>query len=292
MANHQEAGGFSQEHVQPIADYILSKTVHRPTIAIICGSGLGGIPDHCTEIDSFDYHTIPGFPVSTVHGHAGRLIIGKLGAKTVVCMQGRFHPYEGYPDWKITLPVRVMRRLGATSLIVTNACGGLNETYKVGDLMIIKDHINHVNLAGRNPLVGKNDESFGPRFPPMNMAYCREYRKLARDTANDLGLSGIMREGVYSQVGGPSFETPAEAKFLRIIGSDVVGMSTCSEVIVAIHCGFKVLGISLVTNNVVQDIESTEQANHEEVLETGKVFVRVRMCVYRWFVYVLTQIAG
>lgn len=262
--------GHKHEEAQKIADFLLARTQYRPSIVVICGSGLGGLADMVQDQQSFDFHDIPGFPVSTVEGHKGKLIFGKLEGHEVVCMQGRFHFYEGYSIHTTTLPIRVFRLIGADTLIVTNAAGGLNEAYHVGDVMIMKDHINFAGMAGQNALIGANDTRFGPRFPPMNKAYDRSLQQLARDTAHELGMDSFVRSGVYVFLAGPSYETPSEARFLRIIGADAVGMSTAGEVVVAIHCGFKVLGISLITNNVVMDLESTAEANHAEVVEAGQ----------------------
>lgn len=267
----KDDGRLNHAAIKVIADSLLERSGHQPKIGIICGSGLGGLADLVENPTVIDYATIDGFPMSTVPGHAGRLVFGTLGGKQVVCMQGRFHPYEGYPLWKVTLPVRVMRLMGVEILIVTNASGGLNPDYKVGDLMIMKDHINLPGMAGNHPLVGPNDDDFGPRFPPMSKAYQKEFRKIAHEQAEAMGISSIVREGVYVCVSGPSFETPAEASFLQHAGADVVGMSTAPEVVIAKHCGLKVLGISLVTNNVVRDIDSAVEACHEEVLETGRM---------------------
>ena len=203
-----------------------------------------------------------------VKGHAGRLVFGKIGSKIVMCMQGRFHFYEGYSMYKVTLPVRVMFLLGIKHLIVTNAAGGLNKEFKTGDVMIIRDHLNIAGLGGNNPLFGPNDDRFGPRFPPMSNAYNENFRRLAKESAEKVGMAKYMQEGNYTFVSGPAFETPAEAHFLRLIGGDTVGMSTVPEVMTAHHCGIRVLGLSLVTNMVVTDITDKNVANHAEVLET------------------------
>ncbi|XP_051985450.1 purine nucleoside phosphorylase-like isoform X2 [Xyrauchen texanus] len=218
-----------------------------------------------------NYKDIPDFPQSTVHGHAGKLVFGTLKGKACVCMKGRFHLYEGYPVQKTTLPIRVFKLLGVETVILTNAAGGLNQDYEVGDIMVIKDHINMPGLAGNNPLVGPNYDRFGVRFPCMSDAYDRGLQQLAHEVAGDLGYSVFMREGVYLVVGGPSFETIAECRMLRLLGADAVGMSTVHEVIVARHCGMKVLALSLITNQVVADYDSEKKANHEEVLETGEL---------------------
>lgn len=261
--------GHKYEDAKAIADFLLARTQHRPHVAIVCGSGLGGLADTLEDQQSFEFHDIPGFPVSTVAGHAGRLVFGNIAGREVVCMQGRLHFYEGYSIHTTTLPIRVLHLLGAKVLIVTNAAGGLNPSFNVGDVMIIKDHINFLGMAGVTGLLGSNDSQFGPRFPPMNRAYDRNLQQLAKKTAHELGYDDFTRSGVYAFIAGPSYETPTEAKFLMNAGADAVGMSTASEVVVATHCGMQVLGISLITNKVITDLDSTETANHEEVIATG-----------------------
>lgn len=269
-AEHSEQSGPpGYDHYVKIAEFIKTKTSIKPRVMIICGSGLGGLADAVKVETVLDYHDIPGFPVSTVVGHKGRLVFGTLGSKPVVCMQGRFHMYEGYPLWKATMPVRVCRLLGATELLATNASGGMNPEYKVGDVMIMTDHINMPGMAGNSPLVGHNIKEFGPRFPPMSQAYDRRLQAIAFDTARELGYGDFTRRGVYAMVAGPSYETVSEIKLLRMLGADVVGMSTAPEVIVGVHCGFKCLGISLVTNIVVTDLQNETSANHEEVIEVA-----------------------
>ncbi|XP_067385297.1 purine nucleoside phosphorylase-like isoform X3 [Channa argus] len=218
----------------------------------------------------FKYSDIPNFPRSTVHGHAGQLVFGTLKGKPCVCMQGRFHLYEGYPIQKITLPMRVFKLMGVETMILTNAAGGLNQDYKVGDVMIIKDHINMPGFAGISPLAGPNDDRFGVRFPCMSDAYDRELRQLANDVGAELGFSDFLKEGVYCVLGGPSFETIAECRMLHRMGADAVGMSTVHEVIVARHAGMRCFALSLISNRAVMDYDSQEKANHEEVLETGR----------------------
>lgn len=260
---------YSYEHMQKISELIASRTKHRPSVLIICGSGLGTLGDVVEDREVVDYADIPDFPQSTVQGHKGRFVFGELGGKIVVCMQGRFHPYEGYPLWKCAMPVRLMKLMGVKYLVVTNAAGGVNAQYKTGDIMLIKDFINFPGLAGINPLNGVNDERWGPRFPAMNDALCPTLRRHAHDIAVELGAKSFVREGVYCMLGGPCFETVAEIRMLRIIGADACGMSTCHEVITAAHCGLKTVGISLISNECVADYETTEFANHEEVLETA-----------------------
>lgn len=261
---------FTYEDVKEIAEFIQTKTAYRPALGIICGSGLGGLVDQVKDAEELSYTQIPGFPVSTVPGHEGKLVFGKLKGKDVLLMKGRAHAYEGYSPQKITLPVRVMHMLGIKTLFVTNAAGGINRSFKVGDIMIIKDHVNLAGFAGCNPLVGVNDERFGPRFPPMSNAYDKPLRELAMTKAKELGFSDFIREGVYSMMVGPNFETVTEAKLLAILGIDATGMSTVPETLVAKHVGMRVFGLSLITNEVVMEYDSPAVANHEEVLETGK----------------------
>ncbi|XP_069094411.1 purine nucleoside phosphorylase-like isoform X1 [Pleurodeles waltl] len=260
----------SYEAYKQTADWLLANTNHRPTVAIICGSGLGTLADLLKEQVIFKYEDIPNFPKSTVQGHAGQLVFGDLNNKPCVCMQGRFHFYEGYPMWKVTFPVRVFHLIGVQTLIVTNAAGGLNEDYRVGHMMVIKDHINLLGFAGQSPLLGPNEDRFGPRFLAISDAYDRDLRKLAMAISRELGYSAELHEGVYCSVGGPCFETIAESRFLNRLGADAVGMSTAHEVVVARHCGLRVLGISLITNQAVMDYNSEAHANHEEVLKAGK----------------------
>ncbi|XP_065118427.1 purine nucleoside phosphorylase 5b [Paramisgurnus dabryanus] len=261
---------YSYEDCKVTADWLLSYTSVRPLVGIVCGSGLGGLADMLKDQQVINYNDIPNFPQSTVHGHAGKLVFGTLKGKACVCMQGRFHLYEGYPIQKTTMPIRVFKLMGVQTMILTNAAGGLNQDFTVGDIMVIKDHINIPGFAGNNPLVGPNDERFGVRFPCMSDAYDRGLQQLAHDVAAELGFSAFMREGVYSVLGGPSFETIAECRMLRLLGADAVGMSTVPEVIIARHCGMRVFALSLITNQAVMDYDSEKKANHEEVLETGK----------------------
>lgn len=231
---------------------------------------LGPLADALEEPIKFSYDTIPNFPVSTVQGHAGELVFGYLNGVPVICMKGRFHYYEGYPLWKCAMPVRIMKLCGITHLITTNAAGGVNPCYKLGDIMIIKDHINMMGFAGNNPLQGPNEPKFGTRFPPMNQAYDKELIQKALKIGEDLGIQDILHEGVYSCVGGPNFETVAELRMLKTCGVDAIGMSTVHEVIVAKHCDLKVFGFSLITNEGVLDYETHVEPNHQEVMAAGK----------------------
>jgi purine-nucleoside phosphorylase len=242
---------------------IRTRTKLVPECAVILGTGLGGLAGEIKMETEIGYETIPGFPLSTVESHVGRLLLGTLGGKRVVAMQGRFHRYEGYSMQQIAFPVRVMRALGATTLVVSNACGGMNPLWAPGDLVLISDHI---NLLGDNPLVGPNDDRLGPRFPDMSAAYDPALREVARGTARDLKI--VLREGVYVAVPGPNLETPAEYRFLRAIGADVVGMSTVPEVIAAVHGGMRVLGISIITDACLPD--ALEPADINRIIATAQ----------------------
>jgi purine-nucleoside phosphorylase len=234
----------------------------RPDAALILGTGLGGLAREIDVSVTIDYEEIAGFPLSTVETHAGRLLCGRLGGKRVIAMQGRFHRYEGYTLQQVTFPVRVLRALGAGTLVVSNACGGMNPLWRPGDIMLITDHI---NLIGDNPLVGPNDDALGPRFPDMSEPYDSALGALAREVASEQRT--LLREGVYVAVAGPSLETRAEYRFLRLIGADVVGMSTVPEVIVAVHGGMKVLGLSIITDQCLPD--SLEPVSLERIVETA-----------------------
>jgi purine-nucleoside phosphorylase len=251
------------DQVMEATAYVQSRSNLKPGVGLILGSGLGDLAAEVQDAIAIPYEEIPHFLRSTVVGHAGRLLIGKLENIPVVIMQGRFHFYEGYTMQALTLPVRVMHMLGAHTLIVTNAAGGLNPAYHPGDFMLIRDHINFLGLAGMNPLVGPNDERLGERFPALAKAYDTRLRSLAHTIAAQWPEI-TLHEGVYAQVAGPSYETGAELKFLRIAGADAVGMSTAQEVIVARHMDMRVLGISLITNTATG--HDTENVNHAEVL--------------------------
>jgi purine-nucleoside phosphorylase len=261
----------SLDQINAAADFIRGRTKHQPSIGLILGSGLGPLAEQIEGADLIPFDGIPCFPVSTVSGHSGQLIIGLLEGHRVVAMQGRAHFYEGYSMGQTTFPVRVMQALGVQSLIVTNAAGGLNPDWQAGDLMLITDHINLVGMTGANPLRGPNLETFGPRFPDMGGAYDFELQRLAREVAEREGI--LLRVGVYAGLAGPNFETPAELRFLRSIGADAVGMSTVGEVTVARHGGMRVLGLSGISNIVVYDPSEAEPASHEEVLEAGRQVV-------------------
>jgi len=241
---------------------IESRTTLRPGVAVVLGSGLGAFADELTERTGIPYGDIPGWPGSTAVGHAGQLVIGRLGGLALAVMAGRSHLYEGYSPAQVTYGVRVLGSLGVRSIVFTNAAGGINLALERGGLVLISDHI---NLQGVNPLVGPNDDSLGPRFPDMSEAYSKAYRETARAVARELNIT--VTEGVYAAMLGPSYETPAEIRYLRTIGADVVGMSTVLEAIVANHMGMKVLGVSCVTNMAAGILP--QKIHHEEVLETG-----------------------
>lgn len=254
--------------IQQAADYILAQTNLRPRIAFTLGSGMGPLADEIENATRIPYTDIPYFAQSTVPGHAGQLVIGTLNGQPVLAMQGRYHFYEGHSMQSITLPVRVMKLLGVEIFIVTNAAGGLNPSFSVGDLMLITDHINFTGMAGHHPLVGTNLDAFGPRFPDMSTPYDLELQEMARHAAQQAGFP--LQEGVYVSLSGPSFETPAEIRFLKIIGGDAVGMSTAPEVVVARHSGIRVLGISGISNVAITDTTSEQKTSHEEVLQASQ----------------------
>lgn len=263
-ANKKPATGKSEfARADQAAKFILSKTRLRPQIAVVLGSGLGAFANDLSDSARIPYGKIPGFARSTAVGHAGRLVIGKAGAVPVAAMQGRVHLYEGYSTQEAAFPMRVLGRMGVRAAILTNAAGGINRDYKQGALVVIRDHI---NLQGANPLTGANDERFGPRFPDMTEAYSKEYRKIALAEAQRLGIE--THEGVYAALAGPSYETPAEIRYLRTIGADLAGMSTVPEAIVARHIGIRVLGISCVTNMAAGVLD--QPLSHAEVLETAE----------------------
>lgn len=252
----------------------INETVHyiqnkldgrRPSVALVLGSGLGDLADQVTDPVKISFGDIPHFPISTVEGHAGQIVIGNLEGKCVVVMQGRFHYYEGYTMKQVVFPIYVMNQLGATCLVITNAAGGMNRSFRAGDLMLIEDHL---NLTGDNPLIGPNHEELGVRFPDMSNAYDPQYRELALHIAKDLKGSAneplYLKQGVYCGITGPTYMTPAELKMLATLGGDAVGMSTVAEVIAARHCGFRILGISCITDMAIGD--SLEPLTHEQVV--------------------------
>jgi purine-nucleoside phosphorylase len=260
---------YTITQIDEIAKFIRSRIEYRPSAAIILGSGLGELAQAVVDPVVFPYDYLPDWPVATVLGHKGSLVIGKMEGKEVLVMQGRVHYYEGYSMAQVTLPVRVFRRLGVETLIVTNAAGAVNPEFEPGDLMLISDHLNLIGMAGLSPLRGPNIDEFGPRFPDMSQAYDRKLGILAREIAKEKGI--VLREGVYVCLAGPSFETPADLRFLRMIGADAVGMSTVPEVTVARHAGMRVLGISGISNKA--NLDGNTLTTHAEVLEVGKNIV-------------------
>jgi len=262
---------YTREQFGAAADHIRGQTRYRPRVAAILGSGLNPLAEAVQAADQIPYEQIPHFPKPTVEGHVGRLVVGALAGTTVLIMQGRVHFYEGYAMQQVVFPVRVMQAMGIETLIVTNAAGGINPAFRTGELMLISDHINLVGMTGNNPLFGPNDPALGPRFPDMSQAYDPGLRQIAREVASEGGIP--LHEGVYAGLAGPSFETPADIRFLRTIGADAVGMSTVPEVTVARHGGIRVLGISGISNAVITEPVSGQQASHEEVLLAGQQLV-------------------
>lgn len=253
------------------AEAIRQRIPTLPQIGIVLGSGLGGLADAVENPTYLPYETLPHWPRSTVHGHSGRLVVGTLEGQQVLVQQGRAHFYEGYTMDQVVLPIRTMAALGIKTVILTNAAGGLNPAFAPGDIMLIQDHINLPGMTGQGPLMGPNDDSIGPRFLSMTQTYDRSLRELARRVAQEEGLT--LRQGVYFALSGPTFESPAEARMLRGLGADAVGMSTVHEVIAARHMGLRTLAFSSITNKVVDQIDTDAVTNHEEVLEVGKMIV-------------------
>lgn len=255
------------EQIDNLANAVRARTVRKPRVGIILGSGLNPLADSVQDADLIPYQELPGWPVSTVIGHAGRLVIGRLEAQEVFVMQGRVHYYEGYSMAQVTLPIRVMLRLGVEILIVTNAAGAINPDFLPGDVMLITDNLNLIGMTGLNPLIGPNLDELGPRFLDMSQAYDRALLELARRVAREEDIP--LREGVYVGLSGPSFESPADLRFLRAAGADAVGMSTVSEVIVARHGGMRVMGLSGISNKA--NLDGSTITDHEEVIQAGKI---------------------
>lgn len=257
------------EQIDRVTMAVKRLTSYQPRVGMILGSGLGPLADEVRRPDLIPYESLPSWPVSTVPGHSGRLVVGTMEDQVVMVMQGRTHYYEGYSMAQIGLPVRVMQRLGIEILIVTNAAGAINPAFQPGDVMLIVDHLNMIGMAGLSPLRGPNLDELGPRFPDMSQAYDRQLGALARQVAAENGI--LLREGVYAGLAGPAFETPADLRFLRTAGADAVGMSTVPEVIVARHGGTRVLGFSGISNKA--NLNGSTVTTHEEVLEAGQVIV-------------------
>jgi purine-nucleoside phosphorylase len=268
---------YTIEDMDRIADEIRGRISVQPVIGLILGSGLGPLSESVQDPTIIPYHELPGWPLSTVEGHAGELVIGKLEGKEVLVMNGRIHYYEGYEMSQVTLPIRVMQRLGIEIVVVTNAAGGINQDFNPGNPMLITDHLNLLGMAGPNPLRGPNLEEFGTRFPDMSQAYDRKLNEIARKVAKELDIT--LYEGVYVCLAGPTFETPADLRFLLDAGVDAVGMSTVPEVIVANHGGQRVLGISGITNQ--SSLYGEAETTHEEVIETGKLLAPKMMKLIR-----------
>jgi purine-nucleoside phosphorylase len=262
---------FDRQAFVEAAAHIRARSSYRPSIALVLGSGLNPLAEQIEQPDVLPFEEIPHFPSATVEGHQGRLILGTLAGATILVMQGRAHYYEGYSMQRVTFPIRVMRQLGMDTLILTNAAGGVNPTFRAGDLMLITDHINLVGMAGLNPLRGPNDPELGPRFLDMSKTYDADLRRLALRVVARLDIP--LHQGVYICLAGPTFETPADIRFLHLIGADAVGMSTVPEAIVARHGGMRVLGISGISNVAIAEADSEGEASHEEVLEAGRVLV-------------------
>jgi purine-nucleoside phosphorylase len=260
--NEELTPGTLYERAEHAARFIRSRATEEIRVALVLGSGLGAFADELEGASAVPYSEIPGFARPTVEGHAGRLVVGRVGGVGVAAMQGRFHFYEGYKLEEVTFPIRVLALAGASSLVLTNAAGGLNNSFEQGALVLISDHL---NLMGTNPLLGPNDARFGPRFPDMTEVYDREYQEAAVAEAHAMGIE--LRRGIYAALTGPSYETPAEIRMLRLLGADAVGMSTVPEAIVARQMGLRVLGISCITNMAAGMLD--EPINHEEVIETG-----------------------
>lgn len=255
------------QQIDEAVDAIRQKTAYHPRVGLILGSGLNGLAESVENADIIPYGEIPNWPISTVEGHAGRLVIGELERQSVFVMQGRIHFYEGYSMSQITLPVRVMLRLGLEMMIVTNAAGGVNPEFVPGDVMLITDNLNLIGMMGANPLMGPNIDELGPRFPDMSQAYDRTLMGIARQVSANENIP--LREGVYCALSGPSFEGPADLRFLRLAGADAVGMSTVPEVIVARHGGLRSLGLSGISNKA--NLDGSTATTHEEVMEAGKI---------------------
>lgn len=258
---------ISLAQIDETAQTIKKQISMQPIVGIILGSGLNDLADSVQKAVHISYADLPNFPVSTVHGHVGRFVIGELEGRPVLVMQGRIHYYEGYTMGQVTLPVRVMQRMGISSMIVTNAAGGVHPDFNPGDVMLITDQINLMGMSGLNPLMGPNLDEIGPRFPDMSQPYDRDYCNIARNVASKEGIT--LREGVYAGLSGPSFESPADLRFLRLAGADAVGMSTVPEVIVARHGNMRVLGLSGISNKA--NLDGSTITTHEEVIEAGKV---------------------
>lgn len=264
---------YTYEKIKSISDWLMERVTLRPKIAIVCGSGLGGLGDRLENPQIIPYATIPNFPKSTVAGHKGNLIFGTLNNAQVVCMQGRFHTYEGYSVSLCTMPMKMFKLMGVESVLLTCAAGGINRSFDVGDIMVINDHIAPLLWTLQNPLVGHNDERFGPRFPAANKIYTKELRNIFHEVAKEKNVA--LKNGIHSSLGGPNYETVSELRCLQGLGADSAGMSTTHEALVASYCGLKVLALALITNKAVLEYDSDEFPNHLEVLEIAKLRAKV-----------------
>ncbi|KRY11810.1 Purine nucleoside phosphorylase 1 [Trichinella patagoniensis] len=264
------------------SNFIKQKLTVAPELGLICGTGLGELADSLSSVLTLSYADIPGFPVPSVEGHEGQFVYGKLGGKWILCMRGRCHTYEGYQPIECAMPVRVMFLLGVKKVILTAAAGALNSNYRVGDVMLINDHFCLASLAGISPLTGPNDSRFGPRFPDLRGAYSTNLRNLFRIAGKESGFSVRLHDGVYGMIGGPAFPTPMENKFIRMAGSDVVGMSIVWESTVAHHCGMEVLAVAVITS--ISEDSSCNTTLHDEVLAVGKQVCRHLVPIFEKFI--------
>ncbi len=278
---------FTREHYREAAAAIRQWSHLQPKIGLILGSGLNPLAEEAEDARRIPYSAIPHFPPTSVIGHAGQLVIGRLAGRAVLILQGRAHAYEGISLQQATLPVRVMHELGITTLIVTNAAGGINPNFRAGDLMLITDHIGLSAMVGHNPLWGPNDDTLGPRFPAMSKAYDPALRRLALAVAAEQGIA--LHQGVYCGLAGPAFETPAEVRFLRLIGADACGMSTVPEVMVACHMGMRVLAFSAISNMAIDNVDAPTEATHQEVLEAGRLLAPKLLRLLRQVVAALPE---
>ena len=262
---------YTRNQFEEAANHIRGQTHHRPQVGLILGSGLNPLAEAVQAADLIPYSDIPHFPKPTVEGHVGQLVLGLLEGTPIVVMQGRAHFYEGYPIQQVGFPVRVMQLMQVRTLIVTNAAGGLSPAFRPGHLMLISDHLNLMGMGGLNPLIGPNDPTLGPRFPDMSRVYDPVLRRLALEVAQEHNIP--LHEGVYAGLSGPSFETPADIRFLRLIGADAVGMSTVPEATVARHGGIRVMGVSGISNVALSEPTPEQETSHEEVLAAGQQIV-------------------
>ncbi|KAG5858963.1 purine nucleoside phosphorylase [Encephalitozoon hellem] len=264
--SHDASIKYTYELVKDISEFVMKRIQISPKVGIICGSGMGEITKELSGKVEIRYKDIPHFPVSTVQGHDGKLVAGKMGGVEVICMQGRLHYYEGYPLSTCSMPVRMMKLCGITHIIISNAVGGINPDYNIGDIMIVKDHINFLGYGGVSPLIGAHDERWGPRFVPMDKVYSQEVREKAKVAAQRLGIEPFLREGVLSIAGGPCYETVAESRMLHKLGVDAIGMSAVGEAITAHQAGLTVFGFSLITGKCPMEYDVDSEISHDKVV--------------------------